>query len=91
MGRPRKDPKERLTRTITARVPDEQFDWLVERMDEGEFSATLRSAIDMARVFEQILMSRDPIAQFKKFLKESKREQDRKEYYDEFGVYPEDK
>jgi hypothetical protein len=90
MGRPRKDPKDRLTRTITARVSDEQFDWLIERMDEGEFSASLRNAIDLARVFEQILSDRDPTKRFKQLLEDNKKEAAREAYFDEFGRYPED-
>lgn len=58
MGRPRKDPRDRLTRTITARVSDEQFDWLIDGMADGEFSASVRDAIDSARALESILLSR---------------------------------
>jgi hypothetical protein len=88
VGRPRKDPKDRLTRTITARVADEQFDWLIDRMDEGEFSASVRDALDLARIFEGILVSRDPVAKFKRFLEEGERAKGREAYYDEFGEYP---
>jgi hypothetical protein len=88
MGRPRKDPKDRLTRTITARVSDDQFDWLVDRMDEGEFSASLRETIDLARTFEGILSHRDPVAALRKMLKESEAEAAREAYFDERGHYP---
>jgi hypothetical protein len=88
MGRPRKDPKERLTRTITARVSDAQFDWLIDRMDEGEFSASLREAIDLARTFEGVLKSPDPVAALRKMLKESEAEAAREAYFVEFGHYP---
>jgi hypothetical protein len=90
MGRPRKDPKDRLTRTITARVSDEQFDWLIERMDEGEFSVSLRDAIDLARLFEQVLSDPDPSKRFKQLLEDSKKEEGREAYFDQFGRYPED-
>jgi hypothetical protein len=90
MGRPRKDPKDRLTRTITARVSDEQFDWLVERMEEGEFSAALRNTIDLARLFESILLDPDPRSRFAQMLKDSEKEQARQEYFEEFGVYPDE-
>jgi hypothetical protein len=90
MGRPRKHPRDRLTRTITARVSDEQFDWLIERMDDGEFSASLRNTIDLARVFEVILQDRDPAERFKQFLEDSEKAEARQAYFDEFGKYPED-
>jgi hypothetical protein len=90
MGRPRKDPKDRLTRTITARVSDDQFDWLVQRTEEGEFSAALRNTIDLAHLFETILLDPDPRARFEQVLKDSEAEQARQEYFDEFGVYPDD-
>jgi hypothetical protein len=88
MGRPRKDPKDRLTRTITARVSDDQFDWLIERMDEGEFSASLREAIDLARTFEGILAKPDPVAALRKILEQSEAEAARQAYFDQHGHYP---
>jgi hypothetical protein len=91
MGRPRKDPKDRLTRTITARVSDDQFDWLIDRMDEGEFSASLREAIDLARTFEGLLCNPDPVAALRKILKETEAAAAREAYFDEFGHYPGEK
>jgi hypothetical protein len=88
MGRPRKDPKDRLTRTITARVSDDQFDWLIERMEDGEFSAAVRETIDAARTLESILNNRDPVAALRKLLKEAEEQAGREAYYDEHGRYP---
>ena len=90
MGRPRKIPRDRLTRTITARVSDEQFDWLIERMEDGEFSASVRDALDSARLFERILISPEPIAALRKVLKERDAAAAREAYYGEYGRYPEE-
>jgi hypothetical protein len=64
MGRPRK--LDRLTRTITARVSDEQYDWLVAdavNYRNGDLSKALRYAIEAARTFESVLGSDDPVAE----------------------------
>lgn len=90
MGRPRKDQKDRLTRTITARVSDEQFDWLVEGMEDGEFSAAVRNTIDAAKTLEGVLNSRDPVAALRKLLKEAEEKAGRNAYYDEYGRYPDE-
>lgn len=65
MGRPRKLPQDRLTRTITARVADDQYDWLVEdaiQFHGGDLSKALREAIRTAMSFERVLSNRDPHA-----------------------------
>jgi hypothetical protein len=90
MGRPRKEPKDRLTRTITARVSDDQFDWLIEGMEDGEFSASVRDAIDSARVLEGILVSPDPVTALRRVLKDREAHAARAAYHDEYGRYPED-
>ena len=93
MGRPRKDPKDRLTRTITARVSDDQYDWLIEGLDEDEreFSVTVRNAIDSARDFERIRRSKDPHAELQRLLDAYEENEAREAYYDTYGHYPEDK
>jgi hypothetical protein len=88
MGRPRKDPKDRLTRTVTARVSDDQFDWLIDGMEDGEFSASVRNAIDLARMFERLLGDPDPVVALQKILKDRDEEAGREAYFDEYGHYP---
>jgi hypothetical protein len=70
MGRPRKE-FHRLTRTVTVRVEDEQYDWLVERaIDEhGDMSKAVRGALEAARVMEQLLGSADPVGEFTAMLR----------------------
>jgi hypothetical protein len=69
MGRPRKE-FHRLTRTVTVRVEDEQYDWLVERaIDEhGDMSKAVRGALEAARVMERLLLSSDPLREFEQLL-----------------------
>ncbi len=95
MGRPRKPPSERLTRTITGRVTDEQYDELVEDavyVFEGDLSKALRAALDNASAFQKILNSPDPIAALADLLKRSEEERAREEardaYFDHHGEYP---
>lgn len=91
MGRPRKDPSERLTRTITGRVTDDQYDELVDdavTLHDGDLSKALRGALDTAAVFRKILNSSDPRAALADLLKRSEEEQAREAYFDEFGEYP---
>lgn len=69
MGRPRK--LERLTRTITVRVRDDQYDWLVgDAVDEmhGDLSKSVRHAIDEARKLEEVLGADDPEAAIRALL-----------------------
>ena len=72
MGRPRKE-FHRLTRTLTVRVEDDQYDWLVDRaIDEwGDMSKAVRSALDSARVMERLLLADDPLAAFRDLLERS--------------------
>jgi len=90
MGRPRKAPEDRLSRAITARLADDQYEWLIERIDEDApgLSESLRDAIDLAQVFERILLSADPVEAFRKLLVEREREAAREAYRDERGEYP---
>ena len=80
MGRPRKE-FHRLTRTITVRVEDEQYDWLVERaLDEhGDLSKSVREAIESARTFSRLLDSEDPVARFSELLQRSEEQAAREE------------
>jgi hypothetical protein len=81
VGRPRKSLEDRLTRTITARLQDEQYDWLVERAidNEGDLSKGLREAIDLARLLERVLAAGDPVAELKEVLRRSEEETAREE------------
>ena len=90
MGRPRKAPEDRLSRGITARLSDDQYEWLIGRIDEGApgLSESLRDAIDLAQVFERILLSPDPVKTLRKVLKESEREAAHEAYREEWGEYP---
>jgi hypothetical protein len=91
MGRPRKY-EERMSRSIGLRLPDSQYDWLVERTIDfdGDMSEATRDAIDAARLLYEIITSPDPHARLQRLLDESEREQAREAYFDEFGHYPED-
>ena len=90
MGRPRKAPEDRLSRGITARLSDDQYEWLIERIDGDTpgLSESLREAIDLAQVFERILFSPDPAKALRKVLGEREQEEAREAYYDEWGEYP---
>jgi hypothetical protein len=79
MGRPR-NPN-RMSRMIQARVTDEQYDWLIERAidEEGDMSAAIRGAVDMARIFADILQTRDPAKTLREFIKRGEEEQAREE------------
>ena len=49
---------------LTLRVPDEQYDWLIDRVDgfDGDLSAATRDAIDAARIFYGVIGAKDPHA-----------------------------
>jgi hypothetical protein len=81
-----------MTRMLTLRVPDEQYDWLMERVldFEGDLSAATRDAIDAARILYRITGALDPHAELQALLDESDRQAGREAYFDEFGRYPED-
>ena len=80
MGRPRKE-FHRLTRTLTVRVEDEQYDWLVERaLDEyGDMSKAVRSALDSARLMERLLLAEEPVAEFRSLIERSEEQAAREE------------
>jgi len=90
MGRPRKAPEDRLSRGITARLSDDQYQWLIQRIDEDApgLSESLRDAIDLAQLFERILLSADPVKALRKLLAEREKDAARQAYYDEWGEYP---
>jgi hypothetical protein len=79
MGRPRKP--NRMSRVITARLGDEQYDWLVERAidEEGDLSKALRDAVDAARVFYALVMTADPPEALREHLKQGEEERAREE------------
>jgi hypothetical protein len=78
MGRPRKE-FHRLTRTLTVRIEDEQYDWLVEQAiyEFGDMSKAVRSALDSARLMERLIQADDPLAEFKMMLERSEAEGER--------------
>jgi hypothetical protein len=63
-----------MTRTLTVRISDEQYEWLVDRMDteDLDLSQTTRDALDAARVFIGILEARDPHREFRELMERSK-------------------
>ena len=81
-----------MSRSIGVRLPDAQYDWLVERTVDfdGDMSEATRDAIDAARLLYEIVDSPDPQARLQVLLDESEREKAREAYFDEFGHYPED-
>ncbi len=91
MGRPRKPDAERLTRTITARVTDEQYDELVDaaiHLYEGDLSKALRGALDASAALSDVLNARDPHAALADMIKRGEVEEARELYFEEFGEYP---
>jgi hypothetical protein len=91
VGRPRKPEAERLTRTITARVTDEQYDELVDdaiHLYEGDLSKALRGALDASAALSAILKARDPHAALADMIKRGEGEEARELYFEEFGEYP---
>jgi hypothetical protein len=81
-----------MSRMIQARVTDPQYDWLFERAidEEGDMSAAIRGALDMARIFGDLLYSPDPHGRLQALLDEAQQEEAREAYFDEYGRYPED-
>jgi hypothetical protein len=79
-----------MTRSVGLRLPDAQYDWLIERaIDfEGDLSEATRDAIDAARLFYDLITARDPHAKLQYLLDERDKEAARDAYYDEFGEYP---
>jgi hypothetical protein len=83
-----------MSRSLGLRLPDGQYDWLVERtIDfEGDMSEAVRDAIDAAKLLYEIIGSPDPHARLQRVLDDSEREaaQDayREAYYEEHDKYP---
>ena len=79
MGRPRKLDK--MTRVVTARVTDDQWDWLAERaieLHDGDLSKAVRDGLLLGQVMVDILSARDPAAALSEFLRRSEEEQGRR-------------
>jgi hypothetical protein len=79
MGRPRKLDK--MTRVVTARVTDDQWDWLAERaieLHDGDLSKAVRDGLLLGQVMADILTARDPAAALSEFLRRSEEEQGRR-------------
>jgi hypothetical protein len=70
-----------MSRVITARLGDAQYDWLIERAygEEGGLSWALRDAVDAARIFYDVLKAEDPPEALRDFLRRSEDEQAREE------------
>ena len=79
-----------MTRTLTLRVPDELFDWVIEQAElhDGDLSEATRSALLKAQILDRVLSARDPQAELQALIGESERQAAREAYYDEFGEYP---
>ena len=75
---------------MSYRHSDAQYQWLIERIDEDApgLSESLRDAIDLAQVFERILLSPDPVKALRKVVREGEREAAREAYRDQWGEYP---
>jgi len=74
MGRPRKQPAERMSRYVQARMTDDQYGWLAERAllgHEGDVSKALRESVVFAEMFVEILESDDKHAALDEFLERS--------------------
>jgi hypothetical protein len=70
-----------MSRVITARLGDAQYDWLIERAveEEGDMSWALRDSVDAARIFYDLLKADDPPGALREFLRRSEEEQAREE------------
>jgi hypothetical protein len=80
-----------MTRTLTLRVPDELYDWLIEEAvegHEGDLSEATRSVLLKAQILDRILSALDPHAELGRVLDEAERERAREAYFDEVGEYP---
>jgi hypothetical protein len=90
MGRPRKF-ENRMTRTLTLRVPDDLYDWLIDQAvdgHDGDLSEATRSALLKSQILDRILSSRDPKVELEQVLAESLEQEGLEAYFDEFGHYP---
>jgi hypothetical protein len=68
-----------MSRVITARLEDEQYDWLIERArdEEGDLSKALRDAIDQARIFLDLLNRSDPPAELREMIRRGEEDEAR--------------
>jgi hypothetical protein len=91
MARPRKF-KARMTRTLTLRVPDELFDWVIEQaeLNDGDLSETTRSALLKAQILDRVMSAPDPHVELQALIDESERQAAREAYFDKFGEYPDE-
>jgi hypothetical protein len=63
-----------MTRVVTARVTDEQWDWLAERaieLHDGDLSKAVRDGLLLGQVMADILSAPDPAAALTEFLRRS--------------------
>ena len=81
-----------MSRSLGLRLPDDQYDWLMERTIEfdGDLSEATRDAIDAARILYGIFSASDPHAELQKLLDESEHQTAREAFFDEFGKYPDE-
>lgn len=79
-----------MTRTLTLRVPDELYDFVIERaiLHDGDLSEATRDALDAAQMLYGIVESRDPHGALQEILDETKKQAARDAYFDEMGYYP---
>ena len=82
-----------MTRTLTLRVPDELYDWLVEQAIDGydgDLSEATRRALLNGRILDRILYGGDPQAELQLLLREVAEQSAREAYFEEVGHYPEE-
>lgn len=80
-----------MTRTLTLRVPDELYDWLIEQAVDGydgDLSEATRNILLKSQILDRILFAADPQAELARLLDEAEQEEQREAYFDEFGEYP---
>ena len=80
-----------MTRTLTLRVPDELYDWLIEQAVDGydgDLSEATRNVLLKSQILDRILFAADPQAELALLLDEAEQEEAREAYFDEFGKYP---
>lgn len=89
MGRPRKYT-DRMSRSLGVRLPDGQYDWLIERAIDfdGDLSEATRDAIDAAQILYGIVGAVDPHAKLQELLDARNEEEGREVYFDLHGHYP---
>jgi hypothetical protein len=80
-----------MTRTLTLRVPDELYDWLIQQAvdgHDGDLSEATRSVLLKSQILDRILLAGDPQAELGRVLAEAEGQEAREAYFDEFGEYP---